>query len=205
MPIRVVAIARPLAILRHPESTMHPRTWRRWHRWLGWTAALFLVWAGATGAVVAGTEFFGADEAERERLREMTSPVTAGADAAIWSAPMLRAFAAMAQRAPGAPIDRIELKWKAEPPTVTVCTGRPGGGEGRRFVFDANAGTLLTEGDYSDKPFLYRLHSGEALGDGGLVFAMAWGLALVLVTVSGVVIYLQMRRPGATGWQRFFW
>lgn len=52
---------------------------------------------------------------------------------------------------------------------------------------------------------LHRLHSGEAFGEGGLVFAMLWGLALVLLTLSGVVIYLQMRRPGATGLRRIFW
>jgi len=34
---------------------------------------------------------------------------------------------------------------------------------------------------------------------------MGWGVALVLLTVSGVVIYLQMRRPGAKGWKRFYW
>jgi len=56
-----------------------------------------------------------------------------------------------------------------------------------------------------DKPFLYRLHSGEAFGDGGLVAAMAWGLALALLAVSGLVIYWQMRRPGTTGWKRVFW
>ncbi|HEX5051967.1 MAG TPA: PepSY-associated TM helix domain-containing protein [Planctomycetota bacterium] len=184
---------------------MQPRTWRRWHRWLGWTAALFLLFAGTTGTLVAATEFFGADEAERERLRELVSPVTAAAAASEWSEPMQRAFAAMSQRAPGAPIDKVEIKWKAEPPTVTVYTGRRGGGEDKRFVFEARTGNLLETGDYVDKPFLYRLHSGEAFGDGGLVVAMGWGLALVLLTLSGTVIYWQMRRPGGRGWKRFYW
>jgi uncharacterized iron-regulated membrane protein len=34
---------------------------------------------------------------------------------------------------------------------------------------------------------------------------MLWGSALVFLVVSGVVIYLQMRRPGARGWKRVFW
>ena len=92
-----------------------------------------------------------------------------------------------------------------DPPVVTFCTGKPGGGEDRRFVFDARDGALIAETDYSDKPFLYRLHSGEAFGDGGLVMAMIWGLALVLLCISGITIYWQMRRPGATGWRRLFW
>ena len=184
---------------------MQPRTWRIAHRWLGWVAALFLAWAGVTGVLVAGTEFFGADEAERERLREMTSPVTTAAAPATWSEPLQRAFAAAAAKAPGAPVDKVEVAWKATVPTVTVYTGRVGGGEDRKFVFDAGTGALLAEADYVDKPFLYRLHSGEAFGDGGLVAAMTWGTALVLLAGSGVVIYLQMRRPGATGWRRLFW
>jgi uncharacterized iron-regulated membrane protein len=184
---------------------MQPRTWRLWHRWLAFPAALFLLWAGSTGVIVAATEFFGADEAERERLRETTSPVTTAASAEAWQLPLQKAFATAASKAPDAPIDKVEVKWKADKPVVTIYTGRRGGGEDKRLVFDAATGALLAESDYSDKPFLYRLHSGEAFGDGGLVFAMLWGLALVWLTVSGTAIYLQMRRPGATGWKRLFW
>src|SRR5262245_55837211 len=139
---------------------MHPRTWRLGHRWLGAVAAAFLLFAGATGVCVAATEFFGADEAERERLREVVSPVATDAAAPAWQEPLQRAFAAAAQRAPGAPVDRVEMVFKGEPPKVTLFTGKRGGGEDRRFVFDAHSGALLEDGDYVDKPFLYRLHSG---------------------------------------------
>jgi len=59
--------------------------------------------------------------------------------------------------------------------------------------------------DYPPGPFLTRLHSGEAFGDWGLVFGTAWGLALVALLVSGLVIYLTMRKPGRTGLGRLFW
>jgi hypothetical protein len=42
-------------------------------------------------------------------------------------------------------------------------------------VLDARTGALLSNEAYADKPLLYRLHSGEAFGDGGLVVAMFWG------------------------------
>jgi uncharacterized iron-regulated membrane protein len=58
---------------------------------------------------------------------------------------------------------------------------------------------------YVDKPFLYRLHSGEAFGDGGLVVAMFWGLALVTMSVSGTLVYLKMLRRNASGLGRYFW
>ena len=184
---------------------MKPRTWRLAHRWLGSVAALFLLFAGATGVLVAGTEFFGEAEAERERLRDVVSTMATDAPIAAWIEPLQRVLPALAAKAPGAPVDAVEWRLKGDRPTLVVRTGLRQGGEDRRFVFDAKTGALLAEEPYADKPFLYRLHSGEAFGDGGLVLAMGWGLALVLLTVSGGVIYWQMRRPGATGWKRLFW
>jgi uncharacterized iron-regulated membrane protein len=179
--------------------------WRRWHRWIGFPAALFLVWAGATGTLVAFTEFFGEDEALREQLRTMESPVHAGAADSAWTAPLTRAMAAVAQQAPGAPIDKIVLQLKGPAPTVSLFTGRRGGGEDRQFVVDARTGAVLRVEAYADKPFLYRLHSGEAFGDGGLVFAMGWGLTLVTLTLSGLWLWWRLRRREATGWRRFFY
>ena len=69
---------------------------------------------------------------------------------------------------------------------MDVFLGRPGGGEDRRLVFDANSGTLLRTDTYVDKPLIHRIHSGEAFGDGGLVFAMLWGTTLAFLTVSGL-------------------
>jgi len=186
-----------------------PAFWRRWHRWLGLPAALFLLFAATTGVLVAGTEFFGADEARREALRDAVSPLTAGAPDAARAAAVddvvARSLAAVAARAGNVPVDRVALEFKGDAPLVTVFTGRAGGGEDRSYVFEARTGRLVREDAYADKPFLYRLHSGEAFGDGGLVFAMGWGLALIWLTASGLLIYWRMRRPGAAGWRRVFW
>lgn len=184
---------------------MQPRTWRSWHRWVGWLAALFLMWIAGTGFCLAGTEFFGEAEAERERLRDTTSAVTTAAAATEFSGPVERAIAAANRLAPGAPIDRVEVRYKADPARVVVYLGRPGGGEDRSLVFAAATGELIEQADYTDKSFLHRLHSMEAFGDGGLGVGMASALALLFVTISGVVIYLQMRRPGSRGWRRLFW
>ena len=184
---------------------MSPRQWRRVHRWLGTVAAAFLLFAAATGIACAAVEFFGADEAERERLRAVPSQVTTAAVETAWAEPLRRAFAAAAQRLPGAPVDRVVWECKTAPPRVTLFLGRPGGGEDRRLDVDAATGAVLAEGDYADKPFLWRLHSGEAFGDGGLVAGMLWGLALVVLTVSGVVLWWQLRRRHERGLRRWFW
>ena len=56
---------------------------------------------------------------------------------------------------------------------------------------------MLREEGYEDKPFLTRLHSGEAFGDWGLVFGTAWGVSLVALLGTGLVIYFAMRKRGS--------
>jgi uncharacterized iron-regulated membrane protein len=184
---------------------MNTAFWRRWHRWIGFPAALFLLFVAVTGFLVASTEFFGEEEALREATRDFTSPVNTNTDPSSWSAPISKALAAASQRAPGAPIDRITVQFKGQPPTVTVYLGKPGGGEDKLLVFDAQTGVLIKEGAYADKPVLTRIHSGEWFGDGGLVFAMFWAIALLVLTISGLIIYWTMRRRNASGLQKVFW
>jgi uncharacterized iron-regulated membrane protein len=185
---------------------MKPRLWRQLHRWVGFPASIFLIFAAVTGVLVAFTEFFGEDEAIREATRNLISPVTTASPVDAWSGPIGRAIAGAASISPGAPIDKIETQFKGASPTVTIFTGKPTGGEDRKLVFNANTGKLVSNEAYADKPFLYRLHSGEAFGDGGLVVAMFWGTALAFLGATGLVIYWTMRgRRELTGIKRVFW
>jgi uncharacterized iron-regulated membrane protein len=179
--------------------------WRRWHRWIGFPAALFLLFAAVTGILVAGTEFFGEEEALREATRELVSPVTARASSGPWSDAIARAFATVAARAGDVPVDRVILEFKGSQPRVAVFTGKRTGGEDRKFVVDLRSGALMSVEAYEDKPFIHRLHSGEAFGDGGLVVAMLWGSSLVLLTISGLIIYFRIRPRAPTGVERIFW
>jgi uncharacterized iron-regulated membrane protein len=183
---------------------------RQWHRWVAWIAAVFLLWAASTGVIVAGIEFFGADEAERERLRDVESEVKLDASDASAATALALALGTAQSTAPGAPVDKIELKLKGDKPVVSVFLGKPGGGEDKLLRIDAKTGALLATEDYADKPIWYRLHSGEAFGDGGLVGAMLWGLALVIMSLSGGLMYLHMYRKHQenqqpTGLKKVFW
>ena len=178
---------------------------RQWHRWLGFPASIFLLFAAVTGIILAATEFFGEEEALREKTRSLISSVTTQSPAADLAAALARAQASVAAQAPGAPVDKILWQFKGETPTIVFFLGKPKGGEDRKITVDARTGSILRTEDYVDKPFLVRLHSGEAFGDGGLVLAMFWGLTLVLLTLSGIVIYFLMRRPNLTGIKRIFW
>jgi uncharacterized iron-regulated membrane protein len=182
--------------------------WRRWHRWIGFPAAVFLLFAAVTGVLVAFTEFFGAEEQLREATRALVSPINTQSPTSVWSEPTARAFAAVGARTGGAPVDKVELQFKGDQPTVTLFTGKPTGGEDRKFVVSMKTGAIVGEETYADKPFLYRLHSGEAFGDGGLVVAMFWGVALIILASTGLVIYvhvLRLPRPRSRGIRRVFW
>ncbi|MCE2900101.1 MAG: PepSY domain-containing protein [Gemmatimonadaceae bacterium] len=184
-----------------------PAFWRQWHRWIGAPAALFLAFAALTGVLVAATEFFGEDEALREANRTLVSAVTTSAPADAWTGSMATVMANAAQAAPGAPIDKITIELKGQAPVITLALGRPAGGEDKRLIFDARTGALLRTDGYADKPFINRVHSGEAFGDGGLVFAMIWGLALLALTVSGFALYWRLagaNRAQRTGLKRWF-
>jgi uncharacterized iron-regulated membrane protein len=182
-----------------------PAFWRKWHRWIGFPAALFLLFSSITGVSVAVSEFFGEAEAQREATRDLVSPVRVGEAANAASDPLSRALASARDAAPGAPIDKIVMQFKGDRPTVEIFTGKPEGGEDRRLIFDARTGGLLRQDAYVDKPLLHRIHSGEAFGDGGLVFAMLWGVAMAILTATGFWIYLTMRRPNQVGLRKVFW
>ena len=185
---------------------MNPRFWRQWHRWIGFPASVLLIFAGSTGVLVAATEFFGEEERLREATRGQVSPVSDTSPGDAWAGPVGRAVTNAARILPGAPIDKIEVQFKGDAPTVTIFTGKPTGGEDRKLVFNATSGELIKNESYADKPFLYRLHSGEAFGDGGLVVAMFWGLALVVMGATGLIIYFTMRgKRELTGIKKIFW
>jgi len=154
---------------------------------------------------VAFTEFFGEAEALREATRDLVSAVSSASSDSVITDAVGKAMVTARRIAPGAPIDKIELQFKGDSPSVTVFTGRPTGGEDRRLIFDLKTGALVGNHDYLDKPFLNRLHSGEWFGDGGLVFAMGWRLSLAMLSVSGLYICWTMRRKNAAGWTRIFW
>ncbi len=179
--------------------------WRKWHRWVGFIALPFLLFAALTGILAGIAEMTSEDEEAREQARDRVSAVKLPAAPAAYSDPVAKALAGAAERAPGAPVDRVLVDFKPDPPTVTVYLGKPTGGEDKKLVFNAATGEFLREERYEDKPFLTRLHSGEAFGDWGLAFGTAWGLALVGLLVTGTVIYFRMRKSGQKGWRRVFW
>jgi uncharacterized iron-regulated membrane protein len=179
--------------------------WRKWHRWVGLVAFPFLVFATMTGIFAGIAEMTSEDEEAREAARDRVSEVKLPAASASVSDPVALALRDAGRRAEAAPVDKVLVDFKSDPPTVTIYLGKPTGGEDKKLVYNARTGEFLREELYEDKPFLTRLHSGEAFGDWGLVLGTAWGLALLVLLVTGIWIYLQMRKPGRKGLGKVFW
>lgn len=78
---------------------------------------------------------------------------------------------------------------------------------------DVNAATdAVVDSRPDGEDWLLKLHTGEIVGDGGKVLGLAWGIALVTMSITGLLVYLQMyrsRQKGSasrlTGWRRYFW
>src|SRR5579859_5345761 len=103
--------------------------WRKCHRWIGFVAAPFLLFAGVTGIIAGLSEIFSEEEEAREQARERISEVHQPVPSAVVSEPITKALTGAAARAPGAPVDKVLVDFKTDPPSVTVYLGRPAGGE----------------------------------------------------------------------------
>ena len=179
---------------------------RKIHRWLGVPAAIFLLLASFTGVWLECVKFFGAEESERERIRELTSSVTAQSVGAEFGASFDKARAAAAARAGAQPLDKMVWQLKGDAPTITFFFGPNGQQAGRRIAVHARTGEVLGVEDYAEDSLILRLHSGEAFGDGGMVLGMVWGTLLFALTVTGIIIYFRMKpRTPRTGIRKVFW
>ena len=182
---------------------------RKWHRWIALPFAILLLSVAVTGMILQFQQFFGEDEAQREKLADLTSAYSLDTGGADIAAKIDRARAAVAVKLGNAKLDALEIQLKGPHPTVTfhvVGAGDSSGGA-RKLVVSADSGAI--EKDEADvrESFVLRLHTGEVFGDGGVVLGMFWGTALVVLVLTGAILYWQMYRARARvkGWKRIFW
>lgn len=175
---------------------------RKWHRWLGWAAMIFLLSVSVTGIILQGQHLFGEEEAEKERLRDTISTYTVGVALTDLPATLGAAQAAVRDVAGNAPLDRVVFNLKGDHPTIELSIG---GASPTRFFINAMTGAIERRAPAQDESFLLRLHTGEVLGDGGVVLGLLWGIAMLLMTLTGLYIYLKMHRPNGQGLKRIFW
>ena len=180
--------------------------WRKWHRWVGFAAVPFLALCRSHGNHRRGHRV-----PERGRGSARKGPRAdqhgegAGPDNRLD-----RANRPCADECSGTGRwwrQSTRSPWTSRlthPPSPSISANRRAARTRSWSSIRAPARSLREE-RYEDKPFLTRLHSGEAFGDWGLVLGIGWGTALVVLIVTGLVIYLAMRKPGRTGLRRVFW
>ncbi len=177
---------------------------RKWHRWVSLPAAIFLLSVSITGVVLQFQQFFGEDEALREKLAAVSSSYALDTSAADISAKIERARAAVLAKHAGADLDALEMQLKGDHPTVTfhILTD-----SARKLVVNADTGAIEKDEPDMRESFILRLHTGEVFGDGGMVLGMFWGTALIALTITGGYLYWQMyrARAKAKGWKKVFW
>mgnify|MGYP000751776694 CR=1 FL=1 len=183
-------------------------TSRKVHRWLGIGAAVFFLLVSITGVLLQIEQVFGGDEASKERLAAMVSPASLARPLAVDPAGIDRARLAVLARFGDRRISAIEWQIKGDAPHYIFHLDGPA-----PLRVDVNAAANAVVDSRPDgEDWLLKLHTGEIVGDGGKVLGLAWGIALVAMSITGLLVYLHMyrsRQKGSasrlTGWRRYFW
>ncbi|NOT39508.1 MAG: PepSY domain-containing protein [Alphaproteobacteria bacterium] len=175
---------------------------RRIHRWAGVTVALFLFVVAVSGVILQVQKLAG-DEGEREEQSVRGSVSTSTANDAF-AAMLSRSLDAVRAAAPNEPIVSVELRLAGD--TTQVLVTMPGE-PGRRITVNAQSGKVTSDEAYERESIFLRIHSGEILGEPGVVIGLLWGLGLVILSATGIIVYLNMyaKRRAVRGKGRVFW
>lgn len=180
---------------------------RKFHRWMSLIGIIFFLSVATTGVWLQGTAIFGDKEAEHEALAALTSPVSLAKPLAVNNTAIDRARAAVLARFGNRPVASVDWIIKALVPAYVFHLD---GTDPVKVTVDAATGAVI-KSESDEESWVTRLHTGEILGDGGKFLGLAWGLALIAMSVTGIILYFQMlsKRRGAAGqvrgWRRYFW
>jgi uncharacterized iron-regulated membrane protein len=187
---------------------LDPMTNRKIHRWLSVVGIIFFLSVSLTGIWMQGEAIFGEDEASREAMAEIVSPVTLARPLPVSAASLDEARAAVLKQFGNRAVASVDWVIKAPVPAYVFHLD---GAEPIKVTVNA-ATSAITASEHDGEDWVMRLHTGEILGDGGKFLGLAWGLALIAMSVTGIILYLKMlqaRRTGTAGklrgWRRYFW
>ena len=181
---------------------------RKIHRWLSVIGIMFFFSVTLTGIWMQGEAIFGDKEAQREAVAILVSPISLAAPLPSNAVSLDKARAAVLARFGSRPVASID--WIIKAPAPAYVFHLDGAEPLKVTVNAATGGIMRSETDGED--WVMQLHTGEILGDGGKFLGLAWGLALIAMIVTGIILYFKMlraRRTGSAskvhGWRRYFW
>ncbi len=160
---------------------------RKIHRWVSIFAAIFLFVVAATGVILQVQKLTGDEEEEAGETFSGTFTTSTAKDA--FAAMLARTLDAARVAAPNERIASVELRLAGNTPEgVVTMPGEPG----RRIIVNAQSSKVISDEAYERESLFLRIHSGEILGEPGVVMGILWGLGLVILSVTGLIVYLNM-------------
>ncbi|ODU19547.1 MAG: hypothetical protein ABS87_13840 [Sphingomonas sp. SCN 67-18] len=176
---------------------------RKYHRWVSAVAAIFLLFVSVTGVILQVQRLTGED-GDADAGERAPSALTTAMPTPVYAALVSRTLDAARQRAPNAPIASVVLR--GEGSAIQGVVQLPGDPL-REIVVDARSGRIMSDERREAESIIRRIHSGEVLGEPGVVLGILWGLALVVLLVTGAWVYLDMyrRRLTASDKRGLFW
>ena len=179
---------------------------RQWHRRISIFAAVFMFFIALTGALLQAESMLGGDDGPGGPPPAAGVPqAPAGVSDEQARALLASALAGVHRQSTGAVLG-IELRFGGAP-TAEAVVAEP---QMRRIRLDARTGQLLDDaskrGGRDLHGILLDLHRGAFAGSAGLWISLLCGVVLVVLSVTGLTIYLQAwLRRRAAGQDRFVW
>ena len=183
-------------------------TFRQFHRWVGVIALVFFLLVSITGVFLQFEQIFGEEESAKEAQAELVSPYQLNKPVAFDSQMLDTSRKAVLTKYGNRSVASIDWHLKDAVPSFVFHLE---GSSPMRVQVNANTGAIM-QASPDGEGWLIKLHTGEIVGDGGKVLGLLWGLALVAMSITGIMVYLQIlkaRKKNAalagTGWRRYFW
>ncbi len=175
---------------------------RKLHRWLSIVAAILFLNVSITGVLLETLQLLKGDEqVNRVSVYQLDKPIN------FDQAALNRAQAAVRNAYGNRPV--YDLEWElgtAEP----VYVFHLGGKEPMAVIVNAQT-AAIAHARPDGEGWLIKLHTGEIMGDSGKVLGLLWGLGLVFMTITGLIMYMQIYKArkqtlkGTSIRERVFW
>lgn len=183
-------------------------TFRQFHRWVGVAAVVLFLLVSVTGVALQLQSLLGNDETAKEQLAALPSPASLGNPLPWDGVELDQARRAVLARYGSRAVASVDWAIKGAVPTFNFHLE---GSEPVLVSVAASTGAILASRP-DGEDWLVKLHTGEIIGDWGKVVGLLWGLGLVAMSLTGLMVYWQLlksRKKNAalpkSGWRRYFW